>query len=605
MNLRYSIALAAVSLTAAARAQQLEVLYCEIPASAKSVVPGALDWITGLPEATNFKSIENIIVSPDGSTWIATGRTQQGTDEENIMLLGSGLSGTMFLQEGQPVPAGATGELIDFFGSGLGRFDSSNRLAMTLRARGGVSSVFQKVMKWDGSNWSIPMQMGDLYTGLIDIPANPSGDETVGNSVGSAHLLDDGRIGLQDSTIGSISSTKRPAIFYNATMFHQSNETSVTSLSGFGTTTWTSLSSNSFYTTPDGAHWIALGSNGTGIDLLAYDGAVVVEENQLLPTTSITVGGVFQSDVAPNGDWFARGRDNSSTASSAPDWFVRNGVLIAKTGDPISGTENYGDTFFGVTLNAVGDWAMMTNTSEADPARNEVIVWNGTVVAREGDPVDVDGNGMFDDGAFLGRGNPASACFQANDIQLTDNNTLYFLASLNDGAGNDLNSSPSFGTPDALIRLQLGSTCGATTVYCTAGTTSNGCVPAISSSGLASATAGSGFTLSVANVEGQKSGLLFYGINGQASAVWASGSTSFLCVKSPSQRMGTQSSGGTNGGCDGSLSEDWNLYLATHPTSLGQPFMGGETVWAQAWFRDPPAPKTTNLSDGLEFTVCP
>jgi hypothetical protein len=26
---------------------------------------------------------------------------------------------------------------------------------------------------------------------------------------------------------------------------------------------------------------------------------------------------------------------------------------------------------------------------------------------------------------------------------------------------------------------------------------------------------------------------------------------------------------------------------------------------AQAWFRDPPAPKTTNLSDGREFTVVP
>ena len=31
----------------------------------------------------------------------------------------------------------------------------------------------------------------------------------------------------------------------------------------------------------------------------------------------------------------------------------------------------------------------------------------------------------------------------------------------------------------------------------------------------------------------------------------------------------------------------------------------GDTVWAQAWFRDPPSPKTTHLSDGLEFVVCP
>jgi hypothetical protein len=28
-------------------------------------------------------------------------------------------------------------------------------------------------------------------------------------------------------------------------------------------------------------------------------------------------------------------------------------------------------------------------------------------------------------------------------------------------------------------------------------------------------------------------------------------------------------------------------------------------VNAQAWFRDPPAPGTTNLSNGLQFTMCP
>jgi hypothetical protein len=66
--------------------------------------------------------------------------------------------------------------------------------------------------------------------------------------------------------------------------------------------------------------------------------------------------------------------------------------------------------------------------------------------------------------------------------------------------------------------------------------------------------------------------------------------------------MTTQNSGGRAGACDGVLSEDWNLYVATHPRALGQPFTGGETVWAQGWFRDPPAAKT---SDGLVFSVLP
>jgi len=142
------------------------------------------------------------------------------------------------------------------------------------------------------------------------------------------------------------------------------------------------------------------------------------------------------------------------------------------------------------------------------------------------------------------------------------------------------------------------------TVYCTAGTTTHGCVPAISGMGDASASEGSGFTISIAEVEGHKSGLIFYGLTGAQSQPWGAG-TSYLCVDAPMQRMHRQISGGTGGACDGVLSEDWNMYIATHPTALGQPFSGGETVWAQAWFRDPLSPAGTNLSDGLVFSVLP
>ena len=142
------------------------------------------------------------------------------------------------------------------------------------------------------------------------------------------------------------------------------------------------------------------------------------------------------------------------------------------------------------------------------------------------------------------------------------------------------------------------------TSYCTAGTTTNGCVPSISGTGTPDANAGSGFTISVANVEGQKSGILFYGISGAQAVAWGTG-TSLLCVKAPTQRLDTQSSGGTLNLCDGSLAIDWNAFIASHPTALGNPFAGGETVNAQGWFRDPPSPKTTNLSNALQFVVAP
>jgi hypothetical protein len=148
--------------------------------------------------------------------------------------------------------------------------------------------------------------------------------------------------------------------------------------------------------------------------------------------------------------------------------------------------------------------------------------------------------------------------------------------------------------------------CGFAT-FCTAGTTSHLCVPSIGGSGTPSATAPSGFTVTISSVEGLKSGLLFYGMSNAnwSPTPWANGSTSLLCVKAPTQRTPIQNSGGTFAACDGVLAIDWNTFVATHPGALGTPFIGGETIWAQGWFRDPLAPRGSNLSDGLVFVAGP
>ncbi len=143
-------------------------------------------------------------------------------------------------------------------------------------------------------------------------------------------------------------------------------------------------------------------------------------------------------------------------------------------------------------------------------------------------------------------------------------------------------------------------------LYCTAGTSTAGCVPAISTAGTPSASASSGFTITVNSVEGLRAGLLFYSISGpRPPAVWAPGNTSFLCVKSPTQRTPSQNSGGTAGQCDGSFALDILDFWATHPGALGQPIGVNQLINLQAWYRDPAAPGTTNLSGGLQFSTCP
>ncbi|MCC7011052.1 MAG: hypothetical protein IT454_00705 [Planctomycetes bacterium] len=147
--------------------------------------------------------------------------------------------------------------------------------------------------------------------------------------------------------------------------------------------------------------------------------------------------------------------------------------------------------------------------------------------------------------------------------------------------------------------------CGSGSSYCTSSTSTHGCQATMNASGTPSATASSGFVLTCANVEGQKAGLFFYGISGAQSVPWAASSTSFLCVKLPTQRTSLLSSGGTSSACNGSFTLDFLAFMSANPGALGQPLTVGQQFRAQTWFRDPPAPKTTNLSDAWQFSICP
>jgi len=141
--------------------------------------------------------------------------------------------------------------------------------------------------------------------------------------------------------------------------------------------------------------------------------------------------------------------------------------------------------------------------------------------------------------------------------------------------------------------------------YCTSATTSSNCTPTMTASGSPSVSATAGFTLTATNVEGMRTGLLFYGVGGADGRSVAVGSTSYLCVRVPVQRTPPQSSGGNAAQCNGALSLDWLAFLASHPGALGQPIAPGMRVNAQAWFRDFPAPGGANFSNALEFDTLP
>lgn len=444
-----------LTLAPVVRAQlDIELIYCEIPTDPRSTVPGAKD-ASGDPVVTKFKALEDFRVSHDGDAWILKGRSQLDSELEALLLIGSGLTGDMFAQEGQPFQGGVAGEQYDFFDgtANPASFDTTGNIGFSARAQGGSSAVDEKVVVYNATTevHTIVVQEGDPALGLFDYPPNPSGDEIFGSSIGSVHLRDDGLVGFVNTPIGNCHSFRYPAFFVGDTSFRQSG---VSLIDGF---TWDSFDYDDCGGTPDGLHWYAKGDiesvPDTSDRILAVDNDIELREGSVVPGSTMIVAEVFHTKMVSNGDWFSRGDD-----AADDDWAVYNGTVVAETGDEIGTTgEHLGNTFLSFRGNRVGDWVLVANTDDADTSRDTVILLNGQVVIREGDPIDLDGNGAFDDDVFIGRGTATSSAFATNDIFLGDNGMLYFIAPLRNAAGEDLGSDPPFGSGgEAFLRVHLG-----------------------------------------------------------------------------------------------------------------------------------------------------
>ena len=142
--------------------------------------------------------------------------------------------------------------------------------------------------------------------------------------------------------------------------------------------------------------------------------------------------------------------------------------------------------------------------------------------------------------------------------------------------------------------------------YCTAGTSTNGCTPSINANVQPNTANSAGCVITTSGVEGQKLGIVFYSVDntGFTPAPWGVGSTSLRCVKPPTKRIGAAlDSGGAAGQCNGSYVINWDAFQAANPTALGNPWIAGDKVFVQSWYRDPSAVKTSNLSNALELTL--
>lgn len=417
--------------------RDMTIIYSEIIGHPTAIVPGARD-LAGSPVVTEWKTLEDMAVSPDGSAWLVKGRSKDGSSLEIAMVAGSGLVGDMLAQEGQEIPGEPAGTLFDTFDSDFG-FNDNNDVAFGARARG--TSTFECFLRDISGTLSVDVRDSDSISGLVD-PNGAAGDETHGNSFGTAHLLNDGRIGFYAANIAGL--TAPESSFDTALCYWDSISGSVAFLQEgiamIGGENVAAFSSGNFVTTPDGAHYAAevgLGPDSLNDEeTLIVDGVVEVRQNTNF--SGVDIDAIFRVKMAGDGTWFARGDQPGDN-----DWAISNGNLIAMTGDSVTGgAETLGASFSAVTGDSNGNYVLIADTDEPDEDFNDVIVLNGThVVAREGDPIDLDGNGMFDDNVFIGRGTNTSSAFLADDVHLTDTGILYFFANLRDSEGNDLGDS--------------------------------------------------------------------------------------------------------------------------------------------------------------------
>lgn len=391
----------------------------------------------------------------------------------------------------------------------------------------------------------------------------------------------------------------------------------------------------------DGSNWSALGSglNGSTNALVSFDdgsGPALIAGGQFntffsapgvarwdgvqwSPMGNGLAGEVHALAVANHGSGpqlYAGG--SFSTSGGAPMLFLArwNGANWVSVGGGLDGAvfSLLGD---GADLYVGGEFAGVDGgfTPLASLAR-----WNGAAWSQVCVPWPngrVQALAMFDEGAgpklFVG----GRFTFPASRIGRVDGGALVALggsvdwhvaalASFDDGhapsaalyAGGPFESAGAFASQH--IARWADGVVTPPTSYCTAGTTTNGCQALIGASGEPSRCSSAPFEITVGGVEGQKTGILFFGY-APTNSHWGLGS-SFVCVAPPTTRASTQTSGGTAGACDGAFQLDFNAWMAAN--SLRAP-LAGDQAYVQAWFRDPGSPKATSLSNALQMTIAP
>jgi hypothetical protein len=373
--------------------------------TAKSFVPGMV-FETGV-RFTNFGEVGR---TPNGQTWFvvaSTDSTALGSAADQGLLSGQGLIGTLLAREGvteTTAPGAPVPEFVNFSSVPVVRMNNAGQWTVAYRRNvGGATAADDRLVRFQGPTLQVVLKPGDPIPGTASDTFGFGGTAT-NLSFNSANVGADGALSFLAYMPGSASPADT-AFGSGGAVVVADPTTGLfipTGQPAGASDPLTDIAPQTFSRNDAATRYAFQGIVG-GVTVAVVDGDIKLRIGSPVPAApAFLPGNVTNLDgvrMESSGDWFVWGRVGTTR------FILRNGAVIAASGQPITpgSTELWGTLpFRDPSSDGAGNWVVGGTSNNSDTLRNEVLVYNSSkVIARESDPVDLNGDGVYNDAVFF------------------------------------------------------------------------------------------------------------------------------------------------------------------------------------------------------------
>ncbi|MEM7807060.1 MAG: hypothetical protein AAF561_03000 [Planctomycetota bacterium] len=428
-----AIAIAAAT-AAPAVAQVPSALVSTVPGAASSVIPGRTE---------SFANLDRPVFSPGREFYGFLGENSSGTSiGEDLYAIGN-TDGSGLTVVAEELVTTIGGVVVDVLGERNFGIADSGMFGIEALIDTGSFNDDDLLVEAQYVPGVAPTYTVVFEEGVTAIPGIPGGiyDGASGPSYGTG-----GFGGAFSSIDGVPTSGDTAAVTGNgSTVIVREGETAVTGATAPGAPA-------GIYTSISFAGHRGDGTNGVGrtridptdgsstVDVLVCNGEVALYQGQALPGLGgdgVLDGFYSTAAIQPDGGFL----QIVDTADGAAGIVDETGTILATTGDGLFAqdvaTSSSAADFFSANEDAAGN--LLVGGFEVG-TEDAIWVYNGQIILREGDQVDITGDGVPDD-AFVAVNSLFSASLDNITLDgafIVDESTAIVGTALNDGAGNEI-----------------------------------------------------------------------------------------------------------------------------------------------------------------------